>query len=73
MNLTDKILMIRPETFRSNEQTLNDNFFQKKISKNKNDNVLIKVINEFENLTEKLINNNIDVKILDGNKTIENP
>ena len=33
MILTNKIMMVRPNTFRSNEETLKNNFFQKKFSK----------------------------------------
>ena len=43
--------MIRPKTFRSNEQTISDNFFQKKELKNTNK-VFKQVINEFENFTK---------------------
>lgn len=64
--------MIRPKTFRSNEQTIGDNFFQKKEIKN-TDKVFKQVINEFENFTKKLIKNDIDVKIFEGNERIENP
>jgi len=64
--------MIRPKTFRSNEQTIGDNFFQKKEIKN-TDKVFKQVINEFENFTKKLIKNDIDVKIFEGNELIENP
>tara|TARA_S200000501_G_scaffold190541_1_gene179470 strand:- start:2204 stop:3106 length:903 start_codon:yes stop_codon:yes gene_type:complete len=72
MSLTNKILMIRPKTFRSNEQTIDDNFFQKKELKN-TDKVFKQVINEFENFTKNLIKNDIDVKIFEGNELIENP
>tara|TARA_Y200000002_G_scaffold10654_1_gene8810 strand:+ start:104 stop:1006 length:903 start_codon:yes stop_codon:yes gene_type:complete len=72
MSLTNKILMIRPKTFRSNEQTIGDNFFQKKEIKN-TDKVYKQVIDEFENFTKKLIKNDIDVKIFEGNELIENP
>ena len=72
MSLTNKILMIRPKTFRSNEQTIGDNFFQKKELKNTNK-VFKQVINEFENFTKKLIKNDIDVKIFEGNELVENP
>ncbi len=64
--------MIRPKTFRSNEQTIGDNFFQKKEIKN-TDKVFKQVIDEFENFTKKLIKNDIDVKIFEGNELIENP
>ena len=64
--------MIRPKTFRSNEQTIGDNFFQKKEIKN-TDKVFKHVINEFENFTKKLIKNDIDVKIFEGNELTENP
>lgn len=64
--------MIRPKTFRSNELTIDDNFFQKKELKN-TDKVFKQVINEFENFTKNLIKNDIDVKIFEGNELIENP
>ena len=64
--------MIRPKTFRSNEQTIGDNFFQKKELKNTNK-VYKEVINEFENFTKELIKNDIDVKIFEGNELVDNP
>ena len=50
MNLTDKILMVRPNTFRSNEQTIINNYFQKNNSKIDNKDVLSKALKEFDDL-----------------------
>ena len=62
MNLTDKILMVRPNTFRSNEQTMINNYFQKGNSKNDDKDILTKALKEFDDLTSVISKNNIDCK-----------
>ena len=73
MILTNKIMMVRPNTFRSNEETLKNNFFQKKFSKSEQKNLKIKVLKEFDNLVYILEKNNIDVSINQGSLIHENP
>ena len=63
MNLTDKILMVRPNTFRSNEQTMINNYFQKGNSKNNDKDVLTKALREFDDLTSVIYKNNIEKKL----------
>ena len=67
MNLTDKILMVRPNTFRSNEQTIINNYFQKADSKIDDKDVFTKALKEFDDLTSIISKNNIDLQ-----KFIEN-
>ena len=73
MILTNKIMMVRPNTFRSNEETLKNNFFQKKFSKSEQKNLKNKVLKEFDNLVYNLEKNNIDVSINQGSLIHENP
>jgi hypothetical protein len=73
MNLTDKILMVRPNTFRSNEQTMINNYFQKGNSKNNDKDVLTKALREFDDLTSVIYKNNIEITVVKGSKIYDNP
>jgi len=73
MNLTDKILMVRPNTFRSNEQTMINNYFQKGNSKNDDKDILTKALKEFDDLTSVISKNNIEITIVEGSKLFDNP
>lgn len=73
MNLTDKILMVRPNTFRSNEQTIINNYFQKANLKIDNKDVLNKALKEFDALTSVISKNNIEITVVEGSKLHDNP
>ncbi|MAR62627.1 MAG: amidinotransferase [Flavobacteriaceae bacterium] len=73
MNLTDKILMVRPNTFRSNEQTIINNYFQKNNSKIDNKDVLSKALKEFDDLINIISKNKIEITVVKGNKLNDNP
>ena len=73
MNLTNKILMVRPNTFRSNEQTSINNYFQKGNSKNDDKDVLTKALKEFDDLTSVISKNKIEITVVEGSKLYDNP
>lgn len=73
MILTSKILMVKPNNFRSNEETIVNNFFQKK-SLGISNSVLNKIaIKEFNQFVRKLEDNEIEVVVIEGSRTLNNP
>ena len=73
MILTSKILMVKPNNFRSNEETIINNFFQKN-SLGISNSVLNKIaIKEFNQFVRKLEENEIEVKVIEGSRTLNNP
>ena len=73
MILTSKILMVKPNNFRSNEETIVNNFFQKNSHEISNS-VLNKIaIKEFNRFVRKLEENKIEVEVIEGSKTLNNP
>ena len=73
MILTSKILMVKPNNFRSNEETIVNNFFQKK-SLGISNSVLNKIaIKEFNQFVRKLEDNEIEVVVIGGSRTLNNP
>lgn len=73
MILTSKILMVKPNNFRSNEETIVNNFFQKN-SLGISNSVLNKIaIKEFNRFVRKLEEHEIEVEVIDGSKTLNNP
>jgi len=73
MILTSKILMVKPNNFRSNEETIVNNFFQKN-SLGISNSVLNKIaIKEFNRFVRKLEENEIEVEVIEGSKTLNNP
>lgn len=73
MILTSKILMVKPNNFRSNEETIVNNFFQKK-SLGISNSVLNKIaIKEFNQFVRKLEENEIEVEVVEGSRTLNNP
>lgn len=73
MILTSKILMVKPNNFRSNEETIVNNFFQKK-SLGISNSVLNKIaIKEFNQFVRKLEDNEIEVVVIGGSRTLSNP
>lgn len=73
MILTSKILMVKPNNFRSNEETIVNNFFQENSLEIPNS-VLNKIaIKEFNQFVRKLEENEIEVKVIKGSRTLNNP
>ena len=73
MILTSKILMVKPNNFRSNEETIVNNFFQEN-SLEIPDSVLNKIaIKEFNQFVKKLDENKIEVEVVEGSRTMNNP
>ena len=73
MILTSKILMVNPNNFRSNEETIVNNFFQEN-SLGISNSVLNKIARkEFNQFVRKLVENKIDVEVIEGCKTLNNP
>ena len=73
MILTSKILMVKPNNFRSNEETIVNNFFQKN-SLGISNGVLNKIaIKEFNQFVRKLEENEIEVEVVEGSRTLNNP
>ena len=73
MILTSKILMVKPNNFRSNEETIVNNFFQVNSLEIPNS-VLNKIaIKEFNQFVRKLEENEIEVKVIKGSRTLNNP
>ena len=73
MILTSKILMVKPNNFRSNEETIVNNFFQKN-SLGISNGVLNKIaIKEFNQFVRKLEDNEIEVVVIGGSRTLNNP
>jgi len=73
MILTSKILMVKPNNFRSNEETIVNNFFQENSLEIPN-NVLNKIaIKEFNRFVRKLEEHKIEVEVNEGSRTMNNP
>ena len=73
MILTSKILMVKPNNFRSNEETIVNNFFQVNSLEIPNS-VLNKIaIKEFNQFVRKLEENEIEVEVIKGSRTLNNP
>ena len=73
MILTSKILMVKPNNFRSNEETIVNNFFQENSLEIPNS-VLNKIaIKEFNRFVRKLEEHKIEVEVIEGSRTLNNP
>jgi hypothetical protein len=70
--LTNSILMVSPDTFAYNQQTADSNSFQ---NKPEMDNYALrnKALEEFNEMTKKLISNGIDVYVLGNDTTYDLP
>ena len=64
---TSTVLMIRPASFSFNEETAVTNEYQKRVDLS-HDNVLKKVLEEFDEAVEILRDNDIDVTVIDDTK-----
>ena len=73
MILTSKILMVKPNNFRSNEETIVNNFFQED-SLGISNSILNKIaIKEFNQFVRKLEEHKIEVEVIEGSRTLNNP
>mgnify|MGYP001114703687 FL=1 len=59
--ITNTILMIRPVSFRMNEQTAVNNYYQKVLDNLNPETVQFKALQEFDNFVEKLKNIGVNV------------
>ncbi len=62
--VTNTILMIRPVSFRMNEQTAVNNYYQKVLSNLTPENVQFKALQEFDNFVEKLRSKGVNVIVV---------
>ena len=65
MQITDTILMIRPASFRANEETAATNFFQSSDTKTDLRTIQQAALNEFDNMVELLRQHEINVLVID--------
>ena len=73
MILTSKILMVKPNNFRSNEETIVNNFFQENSLEIPNSVLNEIAIKEFNQFVKKLDENKIEVEVVEGSRTMNNP
>ena len=73
MQITDTILMIRPASFGTNEETASTNFFQSSDTKKDPYSIRDAALKEFDNMVELLRKNNINVLVIEDTITPEKP
>ena len=71
--ITNTILMIRPVSFRMNEQTAVNNYYQKVLESLTPETVQIKALQEFDDFVEKLKAVGVNVIVVDDNKETDTP
>ena len=71
--ITNNILMIRPVSFRMNEQTAINNFYQIVLDKLNPDAVQFKALQEFDSLVEKLKKVGVNVIVIEDSKETDTP
>lgn len=70
---TNTVLMIRPVAFRMNEQTTENNYYQKVLKNTTSETVHFKAIQEFDGLVEKLKNVGVNVIVVQDTKETDTP
>lgn len=70
---TNTVLMIRPVAFRMNEQTIENNYYQKVLENTTPETVHFKAIQEFDALVEKLKNVGVNVIVVQDTKETDTP
>ncbi|SEP54721.1 citrulline utilization hydrolase CtlX [Flavobacterium urocaniciphilum] len=70
---TNTVLMIRPVAFRMNEQTTENNYYQKVLENTTPETVHFKAIQEFDALVEKLKNVGVNVIVVQDTKETDTP
>ena len=73
MQITDTILMIRPASFRANEETVATNFFQSTGTKTDPRSIQQAALNEFDHMVELLRQHKINVLVIDDTPTPVKP
>jgi len=71
--ITNTILMIRPVSFRMNEQTAVNNYYQKVLESLNPETVQFKALQEFDNFVDKLRNVGVQVIVIDDTKDTNTP
>lgn len=71
--ITNNILMIRPVSFRMNEQTAINNYYQKVLDKLNPGTVQFKALQEFDSLVEKLKEVGVNVIVIEDSKETDTP
>ena len=71
--ITNTILMVRPVSFRYNEQTAVNNYYQKILDNLSSSEVHEKAVLEFNNFVEKLENAGVNVILVNDTKTPDTP
>lgn len=71
--ITDTILMVRPVSFRMNEQTAVNNYYQKVLDVLTPENVQAKALEEFDNFVKKLRNAGIKVVVVEDTIETDTP
>ena len=66
--ITKNILMIKPNSFGYNDDTSNDNYFQKNVNHISSSEIKSIAIQEFENMVSILENNGINVVVMENDK-----
>jgi len=73
MQITDTLLMVRPASFRANEETATTNFFQSSGTKIDPRSIQQAALNEFDNMVELLRQHEINVLVIDDTPTPVKP
>lgn len=71
--ITNTILMIRPVSFRMNEQTAVNNYYQKVLESVTTETVQFKALQEFDDFVEKLQAIGVNVIVIDDTKDTDTP
>ena len=71
--ITNNILMVRPVSFRYNDQTAVNNYYQNSLTNLPDDKVQEKALLEFDNLVEKLESVGVNVIVFDDTKNNDTP
>ena len=71
--ITNTILMVRPVSFRMNEQTAVNNYYQKDIEKISTQEIQDKALKEFDDFVAKLRDNGVNVIVVNDNKSQDTP
>ena len=71
--ITNTILMIRPVSFRSNEQTAVNNYYQKVLDSLTPETIQFKALNEFDNFVVKLREIGVQVIVVEDTKDTDTP
>ena len=71
--ITNNILMVRPVSFRMNEETAVNNYYQKELQGLSSDEIQNRALNEFDDLVQKLRVNGVNVIVVVDTVTPDTP